>query len=139
MKIFLKFFIGLFLSIIFCFGALIVLIRPVLGLDSWDWQIILYLIVTLMILTGLWTILFKSVNNLIKILFIIVIILYIKLPNILSSVMFQFEESHCIEDGLCAEGTYIKRNDNKIFINEESCIQHGWSWNKNFRYCNLIK
>ncbi len=132
-------------KIVFCFLITFILgmqflevaIRPILGYDNWDFQIIFYLLFTLLALFVLWVVLFRKSNIAVKFLSIILLIFHFQLPHLLPSVMYQFKQASCLEDGICFEGAEVYRKGQKIIINKENCLKYGWKWDEKRKWCDL--
>lgn len=78
--------------------------------------------------------LFKSIFYLLLFLFVmffLVILVVICLDPILP------QSDYCLEDGDCKEGRQIMRDGKMIIINEQSCIEHNWKWNKHRKECKV--
>ncbi|OGI00477.1 MAG: hypothetical protein A2Y25_12060 [Candidatus Melainabacteria bacterium GWF2_37_15] len=93
--LFFTFFAGYFSSII----AVSLIVRP----EKFDWQVFLYLIVSVSLITGIWAILFTKTKIYIKIIYLILFTLYFQLhfyrPDFLPSVIKQFDFVDCAEMG----------------------------------------
>ena len=132
-----KILICLFITAFLAYGFMNVAIRSILGYESWNLQIIFYLLFTIFTLIALWVIPFIKLKLIIKIIPLILLVFHFQLPQLLPSVMYQFEQSSCVEDGICAEGTKITRKGQKIIINKESCLKYGWEWHEDRKWCDI--
>lgn len=126
-------FAGYFVSII----TISVIVRP----EYIDWQILLYIVINLLLMIGLWLISFIKTKLYIKIFYFILFTLYfysyfffgISLP----SVRYQFDQNYCVEDGICGEGTYTYKDGQRIIINKENCLKYKWQWNEDSKSCDI--
>ncbi len=132
-----KVLICLLITVFLVYGFMNVSIRPILGNDNWDFQIVFYLLFTLFTLIALWIIPFIKTSIIIKLIPIVLLIVQFKLPHLMPSVIHQFKQIYCIEDGICHEGAEVYRKGQKIIINKENCLKYGWKWNEEGKFCNL--
>lgn len=138
--------IFIILYTIFCFlvtvfiayNLFIVCMHSIFTDNGFDFQIIFYIILSLSIFIGLWSMIFIKIPFLQKvgifIVFLICIICSYKIP----SVIRVFEMDYCIDTGICPEGIEMKNDDDVLFeINKENCIKYGYKWYEGENTCNL--
>ncbi|OGH97552.1 MAG: hypothetical protein A2104_02950 [Candidatus Melainabacteria bacterium GWF2_32_7] len=92
----LKVSICLFLTLILCACSGVVAFA-----DRYDWQIILYLTLSILIVVGFWLVFFIKMKRTIKLVYLILFILYLFIPKTLPSVMQQFNIDNCLDSGGC--------------------------------------
>ena len=135
---FLKILFCLFWSSVLVYEFMNVMIRPCLGSDNWDWQIIFYLFLTAITMIVLWLVSFKKLHWITRALFVIILIFQFQSLHLLPSAMEQLKYISCVEDGLCDEGLEVTAKDGKrVIINKENCIKNGWEWIEDGKTCNI--
>lgn len=127
-------------SVFLIYNLFIVSAHSIYTDNGFDFQIIFYLILSLSIFAGLWSLIFIKLPILQKtgilIIFLICLMLSFKIP----SVVKVFEMDYCIDTGICPEGFKTKNDDGIPFeINKENCIKYGYKWYEEENTCNLRK
>ena len=51
--------------------------------------------------------------------------------------VYKSEKDFCLDTGACKNGTVINTEYGVVEINEQTCIQYGWKWNKDTEYCYM--
>ena len=140
MKNFLKLFFGIIkvllcsiFTLIFGVWSTYILIIALTHPSTFDWQMMIFAIFSLFIIIGIWLISFIKTTKIVKIIYSILLILYIFMPYILPSVMKQIDIDICIDTGICAEGV---RFGNDI-VSKEYCLKHGKKWDEKNKSCDF--
>lgn len=107
--------------------------------NSFDFQIILYIILSFMFIIGLWTLLFAKIKLPMKI-FIFLSLLIIQLSSTtFPSVNKVFNMETCIDTGICPEGLNIKIDGELVEINKDNCLKYNRQWDDIRKTCNIRK
>ncbi len=126
-----------FFTVVISYLTLEIIIGPILRLNEWDWQILLYLISAIFTILGLWAIFFIKTKIYIKLIYAILFILHFNLHSFLPSVMKQLDHNFCLDTGICAQGLKINTEHGRIKINKENCLKYGWEWDEKRKWCDL--
>ncbi len=110
--------------------------------NGFDFQIILYTILSMMLILGFWSLIFLKIKPIFQVLIFLLLlgiqINYLKLVLLLPSVNKIFSMELCIDMGICPEGIKMKNDEGVLFeINKENCSKYGYKWNDERRDCNL--
>jgi hypothetical protein len=109
-----------------------IMIRP----EEFDLQLFFYTIFSIFIIIGVWRIPFVKTKTITKLIFLVSFITYFYMPQMLPSVMKQFDYIFYSDTGLCSEGLKIKAKDEIIEMNKENCLKNHWKWNEEGKWCN---
>lgn len=131
----------IFIKLLICvrftylFGLWITVVYPA---ENYDWQIIFYLITSVLIIIGLWMICFMKTKLVTKIIFLVSFFIYFDSPkNFLPSVVNEFDKAYCLEQGRCIEGLKVNTKYGLIKISKEICLKHSWKWNEKCKCCDV--
>lgn len=129
----LKLLFCLFITLFVSYFAILVII------SKFDLQILLYEIISIFTIVGIWAVSFVKVKNRTTIIYAIIFISWFVLLNTLPSVKKQIDIDDCLDSGSCSEGLFINTEYGKIEINKENCLKYNWTWNEERKYCQLSK
>ncbi len=150
------------LKLLFCsfFTLFLTVGTGVVYTGKFDWQICLYLALSVLILAGMWLAFFVK-NKKLRIYYLLLFMIFILTSKYLPSVKHQydldicmdtgvcdgvfppkkgpsaFDSDYCVEDGDCAEGREVSTKYGKIIINKENCLKYSWTWYKKYSMCKL--
>lgn len=124
------------------YNMFIVLAHSFFTDNGFDFQIILYIIVSNALIMGFWSLLFvkiKPVRKILAFLFLLCIQLnYLEISNALPSVRKVFDMELCMEMNICSEGITMKNDEGVLFeINKENCIKYDYKWDEQNRSCDM--
>lgn len=104
---------------------------------KFDWQILLYEVISVFVVIGVWIVAFTKVKNRTAIIYALIFILWFGFLDLLPSVKKQIDIDDCLDSGACAEGLFINTEFGKIEINKENCLKYNWTWSEERKYCKL--
>lgn len=122
--IFLTILIGYFVSLIGILGA---------DTKHFDWQIIFYIGLGIVIILGIWINSFFKTPSKIKLLFFVLFLIWFFSPFLLHSVMYAINEDDCVDTGICAQG--LKFGDE--IMSKEYCLKKGKKWDDKRKECDM--
>lgn len=111
----------------------------IISFGGFDWQILLYEIISIFTIVGIWIVPFVKVKNRTAIVYVLMFILWFSSFNIIPSVKKQIDIDDCLDSGYCSEGLSINTEYGTIEINKENCLKYNWTWNEEQKYCKLSK
>lgn len=124
------------------YNVFIVLAHSLFTDNGFDFQIILYIFLSFMLVIGLWSLIFVKIKPVFKFLIFLLLLSiqvnYLKLAILLPSVNKIFDMELCIDMGICPEGIKMKNEKGILFqINKENCIKYGYKWDEQNRSCDM--
>lgn len=128
-----KIFICLGITIFVGYFATIASVVAIAGRQGFDWQVLLYVFVSVFTVLGIWLIAFIKTKKNTKIIFTIIFLIWLFSPRILPSVMRQFDYDTCVDIGICAEG--LRFSDG--VMNKEYCLKKGKEWDDKEKLCDM--
>lgn len=128
-----KIFICLNITLFAFYFAGIVSVIAGIGRNEFDWQILLYILVSVFTVLGIWFLAFIKTKRNTKIIYTVIFFIWLFSPRILPSVMRQFDFDSCIDTGICAEGLKFG-ND---VMSKEYCLKKGKKWDDKRKECDM--
>lgn len=120
----LKLLFCLFITLFVSYFALLIFVSKL------DLQILLYEIISIFMIIGVWIVAFIKVKNRTVIIYALIFIFWFVFLNTLPSVKKQIDIDGCLDSGDCAEGLFINTEYGKIEINKENCLKYNWICNE---------
>ena len=110
--------------------------------NGFHFQIILYIILSLALVIGFWSLIFVKIKPPAKILIFLLLLgiqlNYLKIAILLPSVNKVFKMELCVDMGICPEGIKIKNDNGVLFeINKGNCVKYGYKWDEQNRNCDM--
>lgn len=110
--------------------------------NGFDFQIIIYFILSFFLVIGLWSLIFVKIKPILKVVIFLLLlgiqVNYLKLATLLPSINKIFDMELCIDMGICPEGIKMKNDEGVLFeINKENCIKYDYQWNEQNRSCDM--
>jgi hypothetical protein len=128
-----KIFICLSITLFVGYFASIASVIATVGKQVFDWQVLLYVLVSVFTVLGIWLIAFIKTKKITKIIYAIIFFIWLFSPRILPSVMRQFDYDTCVDIGICAEGLRFADG----VMNEEYCLKQGKKWDDKRKVCDM--
>lgn len=128
-----KIFVGLMVTLFASYFSLIAGVISCIGRKEFDWQILLYTLISIGVIMGIWILFFRKTKNLQKLVYLILLTVWLVFPHISPSVMRQIDYDTCIDTGICAEGIRFESG----VMNKEYCLEQGKIWNGEKKECNM--
>jgi hypothetical protein len=128
-----KIFICLSITLFVGYFAAIASVVAAIGRQGFDWQVLLYVLVSAFTILGIWLIAFIKTKKNTKIIYAIIFLIWLLSPRILPSVMRQFDYDTCVDIGICTEG--LKFSDG--VMNKEYCITKSKKWDSERKVCDM--
>lgn len=130
---FVKIFISLGITLFVSYFAVIASATAIVGNQGFDWQVLLYILVSAFTVLGIWLVAFIKTKRNTKIIYAVIFFIWLLSPKILPSVMRQFDYDTCVDIGICSEG--LRFSDG--VMNKEYCIKKGKEWNDKEKVCDM--
>lgn len=128
-----KIFICLSITLFVGYFAAIASVVASVGRQGFDWQVLLYVLVSAFTVLGIWLIVFIKTKKNTKIIYAVIFFIWLFSPRILPSVMRQFDYDTCVDIGICAEGLRFVDG----VMNKEYCLKKGKKWNDKRKVCDM--
>lgn len=129
----LKIFICISITLFVGYFATIASVISNVGKQGFDWQVLLYIPVSVFTILGIWLVAFIKTKRNTKIIYVVIFFIWLISPRILPSVTRQFDYDTCVDIGFCAEG--LKFNDG--VMNKEYCLKEGKKWDDKEKMCDM--
>lgn len=133
MVVIVKIFTCLAITIFVGYFAAIASATAIAGKQGFDWQVLLYVLVSAYIVLGIWLLAFIKTKRNTKIIYAAILLIWLFAPRISPSVMRQFDFDTCVDIGICAEGL---RFSNGV-MNKEYCLKEGKKWDDKEKMCDM--
>lgn len=128
-----KIFICLGITLFVGYFATIASVVATIGRQGFDWQVLLYVIVSAFTVLCIWLMAFIKTKKNTKIIYAVIFLIWLLSPRILPSVMRQFDYDTCVDIGICAKG--IRFSDG--VMNKEYCLKKGKKWDDKEKVCDM--
>jgi len=128
-----KIFICSSITIFVGYFAAIASVIASVGKQGFDWQVLLYVLASILTVLGIWLIAFKKTKRNTKIIYAVICFIWLVSPRILPSVMRQFDFDTCVDIGICAEGLRFANG----VMNKEYCLKEGKKWDDEEKMCAM--
>lgn len=128
-----KIFVCLAITLFVGYFAAIASATAIAGKQGFDWQVLLYVLISVFTILGIWLIAFIKTNKKIKIIYTVTFFIWLISPRILPSVMRQFDYDTCADIGICAEG--LRFSDG--VMNKEYCLKKSKKWDDKRKVCDM--
>lgn len=131
--IFIKIFICLSVTLFVGYFATIASATATAGKQGFDWQVLLYVLVSAFAIFGVWLIAVIKTKRNIKIIYAVIFFIWLFSPRILPPVMRQFDYDTCVDIGICAEGLRFADG----VMNKGYCLKKGKKWDNKGEVCDM--
>ena len=128
-----KTFICLGVTLFVGFFAAIASATAIAGRQGFDWQVLLYVLASIFTVLGIWLIAFKKTKRNTKIIYAVIVLIWLFAPRISPSIMRQFDFDTCVDIGICAEGVRFVDGE----MNKEYCLKEGKKWDDKEKVCDM--
>ena len=118
-------------------GSEYILEIPVNNPEYWDWQLILFALLSVFLLVASAICLFPKSKNKLFFALVVLFVLYCCLPFLPTSIQKVFSYQPCYDRSHCPEDTKVYVDHKVVMINKKNCIKHGWVWDEKGKYADL--
>ena len=130
-----KIFICFNVTLLACYFAAIASSTAIVGKQGFDWQVLLYVLASVLTILGIWLVAFVKTKRNTKIIYSVIFFIWLFSPRILPSVMRQFDFDTCVDIGICSEGLIFSDG----IMNKEYCLKYQGKWNDKRKECDMRK
>ncbi len=128
-------------TLFIAYSMFIVLMHSIFSDDGFDFQIIFFVLLSVLLVIGLWSLLFIKVKIFVKILIFLLLLSvqwgYLNISTFLPSVKKVFDMDFCMDSGTCAEGLKTGIDGNVVEINKENCLKYNKAWDEERKWCQV--
>ncbi len=118
-------------------GSSYILEIPFRNPEYWDWQLILFALLSVFLLVASAISLFPKSKDKLFFALLVSFVLYCCLPFLPTSIKKVSSYQLCYDDSYCPEDTKVYVDHKVVMINKKNCIKHGWVWNEKGKYADL--
>ena len=119
----------------------VVLANSIISVKNFDFQIILFTFLSILLIIGLWALLFVKIKIYAKFLFFLLLLCvqfkYLDISLFFPSVKKALDMEFCLDTRRCSEGLEVNTEHGKVKINKDNCLKYDWKWDDSRKWCNL--
>jgi len=98
--------------------------------EYWDWQLILFTLLSIFLLVTAAICLLPKAKNKLFFTLIVLFALYCILPFLPTSIRELAGYELCYDDSQCPENSKVYIDHKLVMINKKNCLKYGWVWNE---------
>lgn len=110
---------------------------PVNNPEYWDWQLILFALLSVFLLVASAICLFPKSKNKLFFALIVLFALYCSFPFLPTSIRELAGYELCYDDSHCLENSKVYVDHRLVMINKKNCLKHGWVWDEKGKSCDI--
>lgn len=110
---------------------------PVNNPEYWDWQLVLFALLSVLLLVASAICLFPKAKNKLFIALVVFFALYCSLPFLPTSIRKLASYELCYEDSQCPENSKVYIDHKLVMVNKKNSIKHCWVWDENGKYADI--
>lgn len=124
-------------SFLVIMGSSYILEIPFRNPEYWDWQLVLFALLSVFLLVASAICLFLKSKNKLFVALVVLFALYCSLPFLPTSIQKMFSYQLCYDDSHCPENSKVYVDHKLVMINKMNCHKHCWVWDEKGKYADI--